>query len=404
MEFPRHDAHVLVAPAGEIHDQNVIRRQLWRQPDTFRHCVRALERGHNAFGPGQPHGRLQGLFIGSRNILRPTRVMQGRMLRPDGGVVQAGGDRVGQRDLASIVLQEVRVGALQHAGASAVEAGGVAAQRRATAARLDADQPDTRLIDKVIERANRIGPATHAGQHCRRQPGFLLQDLLLDLLPDHAMKVTDHGWVRMRAEDAAQQIMRRAHVGDPIPHGFIDGVFQRSGAGTDAADLRPEQAHAVYIQLLTAHIFLAHVDNAFHAEEGAHGRGGYSVLPSAGLGDDAVLAHAARQQSLAEAVVDLVGAGVQQILAFEVNACPAQLPGQALCQVERRRTSGIVPEQQIELGVKDRVSLRLGIGVLQLLERRHKGLWNIAPPVGAKSAGNGVGRCAHDLPHLPTFA
>ena len=55
----------------------------------------------------------------------------------------------------------------------------------------------------------------------------------------------------------------------------------------------PEQAHAVYVELLAAHVFLAHVHNAFHAEEGADGGRGYAVLPGAGFGDDAMLAHAA---------------------------------------------------------------------------------------------------------------
>ena len=130
----------------------------------------------------------------------------------------------------------------------------------------------------------------------------------------------------------------------------------------------PEQAHAVYVELLAAHVLLAHVHDAFHSEEGADGCSGYAMLPCTGFGDDAMLAHAARQQPLAKTVVDLVGAGVQQILAFEVNLCPAQLAGQPRCQVQRGGTPGIVPQQQIELGVKDRISLRFGIGVLQLLQ------------------------------------
>ena len=39
----------------------------------------------------------------------------------------------------------------------------------------------------------------------------------------------------------------------------------------------------------------------------------------AGLGDDALLAHAPRQQNLAEHVVHLVRAGVVEVLAFEID-------------------------------------------------------------------------------------
>ena len=44
------------------------------------------------------------------------------------------------------------------------------------------------------------------------------------------------------------------------------------------------------------------------------------MLTGAGLGDDPSLAHPLREYSLAERVVDLVGAGVQQVFALEVDA------------------------------------------------------------------------------------
>ena len=49
------------------------------------------------------------------------------------------------------------------------------------------------------------------------------------------------------------------------------------------------------------------------------------MLPCAGLGDDAMLAHALDQQRLSQAVVDLVGAGVEQIFALEIDFRAAQL-------------------------------------------------------------------------------
>ena len=166
----------------------------------------------------------------------------------------------------------------------------------------------------------------------------------------------------------------------------------------DPAHLCSEQAHAVYVELLAAHVFLAHVHNAFHAEQGTHGGRGYAVLPGAGFGDDAMFAHAAGKQALAKAVVDLVGAGVEQVLAFEVDFRPAQLAGQPRCQIQRRRASGVVPQQQVELSVEDWISLRFGIGLLQFFQRSHQGLGNITPPIGAKPAGNGISDGAHKFP------
>ena len=54
------------------------------------------------------------------------------------------------------------------------------------------------------------------------------------------------------------------------------------------------------------------------------------MLPRAGLRDDALLAHAPRQQPLAQRVVDLVRAGVQQVFALEINLRAAQLLRQPL--------------------------------------------------------------------------
>ena len=64
------------------------------------------------------------------------------------------------------------------------------------------------------------------------------------------------------------------------------------------------------------------------ADEGGGGGERDAVLPRARLGDELLLAHALGQQRLAEAVVDLVRAGVVQILALEVNLRAADLVGE----------------------------------------------------------------------------
>ncbi len=93
----------------------------------------------------------------------------------------------------------------------------------------------------------------------------------------------------------------------------------------DAAHFRAQQAHAEDVQLLPAHVFLAHVDDALEPKQRADRGRGDAVLARAGLGDDALLAHAPRQQALAERVVDLVRAGVQQVFALQVDLRAAEL-------------------------------------------------------------------------------
>ena len=107
----------------------------------------------------------------------------------------------------------------------------------------------------------------------------------------------------------------------------------------DRAHLRAEQLHAKDVRLLPLDVGRAHIDDAGEPEARADGGGGDAVLAGAGLRDDARLAHAAGEQDLAEAIVDLVRAGVVQLVALEVDLCAAAAPDAAetsrRCSVSR---------------------------------------------------------------------
>ena len=83
-------------------------------------------------------------------------------------------------------------------------------------------------------------------------------------------------------------------------------------------------------------IHFAHVNDAFQAEHGGDGGGGDAVLAGAGFGDDARLAHAPGEQDLADGVVDFVRAGVEQVLALEINLRAAQFARQPFGKIKRR--------------------------------------------------------------------
>ena len=151
-------------------------------------------------------------------------------------------------------------------------------------------------------------------------------------------------------EDAAQQIMRSADVCDPVAHRFVDGIFERRRARGHTAYFGAQQAHAINVQLLPPHVGFAHVDDAFHAEESANRGRGDAVLPGAGLRHNPALAHAPRQQTLAQAVIDLVRAGVQQVFAFQINLCTAKLLAKASRVIQRCGTTRIICQQVIQLG------------------------------------------------------
>ena len=119
--------------------------------------------------------------------------------------------------------------------------------------------------------------------------------------------------------------MGRLDVRDPVAHRLVDRVLERRGAARDRPDLRAEGVHPEHVRRLPADVLRAHVHDARQVEQGAGGRRRDAVLAGPGLGDDPGLAEPPGEQRLAERVVDLVGAGVGEVLALEVEpqASPA---------------------------------------------------------------------------------
>jgi len=102
-------------------------------------------------------------------------------------------------------------------------------------------------------------------------------------------------------------------------------------------DARAEQFHALHIRALTARVLDAHVDDALEIEQRTDGRRGDTVLAGASLGDDPPLAHSLSEQRLPECVVDLVRAGVVEILALEIDR-PTDVLGEPASAIQRRRS------------------------------------------------------------------
>ena len=192
------------------------------------------------------------------------------------------------------------------------------------------------MLDERIKHARRVAAAADAGDHHVGQAAELFAALLDRFSADDRLKIADDQRKRMRADDGADDVMRGCRR-DAIQSRIASLMASRSVreplvTGRTSA---PSSLHAEDVELLAADVFFAHVDDAFQAEVGTGGGGGHAVLAGAGLGDHAVLAHAQREQRLAERVVDLVGAGVVQVFALQVDLRPAALFGEPLGEIER---------------------------------------------------------------------
>ena len=180
----------------------------------------------------------------------------------------------------------------------------------------------------------------------------------------------------MRSRSGTEQVVRVFGVGDPIPHGIVDGVFERGAAAADDVQRGAEEFHALDVLLLPLNIHRAHVDLDGDAQQRAdHGRR-YSVLTGAGLGNDPILAKSAGQQALTDRVVGLMRPSMQQVFALQVDPPTAALR-EVLGQVQRRRSAGVVLEQAVKLRHEAFVFLGVQKAGFDLMQRRHQRLRHV---------------------------
>ena len=167
------------------------------------------------------------------------------------------------------------------------------------------------------EDADGVGAAAHAGHDHVGIAAGEGTALLPGLVADDPVELPDHPRVGVRAHHRAEAVVGDLDVGHPGPQRVVHRVLQRAGAALDGDHLGPQQPHAEHVQRLARHVDRAHVHDAVHAQQRGGRGGGDAVLAGAGLGDQPRLAHPPGEQRLAQHVVDLVAAGVVEVLPLE---------------------------------------------------------------------------------------
>ena len=114
----------------------------------------------------------------------------------------------------------------------------------------------------------------------------------------------------MGADSTSNDVVRVAHGGHPVAHGFVYRIAKSSTARSHWADFRSHRLHFKNIKFLPADIFLAHVNPAGEIEKSASCGGRDAMLAGPGFSDYSFLAHSFRKKSLPDGIIYLVGTGM----------------------------------------------------------------------------------------------
>ena len=240
---------------------------------------------------------------------------------------------------------------------------------------LDAEKLDRGVWNEGCEHPDGIATSANARDDCIRELSRLLQHLFPALSPNDRLEISHDGGERVGTDGAPDNVVRRAHVGDPVAQRLVHRVLQGAAPGLNATDFSAQNAHPEDVQLLPLHVHLTHVNDTGHAEESARRRCRDAMLPGPSLRNDPCLAQLLCEQSLSQSVVDLVRTGVGEILALEPDAGAAAVLGEPLRVVERSRTTDVVAAERLELGLEFGVFGAPYVLFLELPGRVSEGQW-----------------------------
>ena len=324
------------------------------------------------------------LLIRHGHIFRAPDVVQVSVLRPHAGIVQSGGNGIHGRDLAIFVLAEPGFHPVKNTHPARIHGGGRFKGIDSSSRRFRADQPHRRIVNEMIEAADGVGASAHAGDHRVGKPSLLFHELLFDFLRDHRLKIPHDGGERVRPHHRTEAVVGVADPGGPLAHGFRNRVLQRGSPGPYRDDFGSEQTHAVDIEGLPPGILLSHENHALHSHQRCRRGRCHPVLACARFRDQTGLSHFFCKKRLSQHVVDLVRAGMVQILPFEIDFRAAKILRHFFRKIEPRRPSRIFVKKCCEFPVKFRIVFISVIGFFQLDHRIHQRLRNVLPSVDAE--------------------
>ena len=242
----------------------------------------------------------------------------------------------------------------------------------------------------VISSVGRYGTDASGGGSGRRMAGHR-QELFTRLLPDAELEVAHHQREGMRPEhraDAVDRILVILRIG--LESG-IHRLFQCLQPEGDGNHFRSENLHAGHVGRLLGDIDFPHVNFTLQPKVGGGSGERHTVLAGAGFRNQPFLAHEFGEQTFSHAVIELMGAGMVEILPLEVDLAVAQQSRQPVTMINRSRPSLKLPPDAAQLVDEVRRAADGLVGILNLLERRHKFRRKISAAVRSEPAvGGGI--------------
>ena len=153
-------------------------------------------------------------------------------------------------------------------------------------------------------------------------------------------------------------------------------------AGVHANHLGAEQLHPVNVERLPAHVSSVPMYTRHRRPRSAAAVATATpCCPAPVSAMTRALPIRRASRALGERVVDLVRAGVAEILAFEVDRGAAEVPGETGRVRDRRRPAAVVFQQIGQLAPEGAVAAGVLPGLRKFLQRRHQRLRHEPPAV-----------------------
>ena len=309
--------HVLITAAGEVDEDGAVVHGLGKLHGVG-NGVGTFDGGDYALEASQLIESINGLLVVHNVILNSAKLMEEGVLRAGGGIVQTAGYGVNGSGLAVFILEHDGIKAMHNALGAILQAGCMVAKLGTAAKRLNAIDIDG-VIEEAGEHTGGVGAAANAGNNGIGQLTGHGGELVAGFNANDGLEVSYHQGEGMGAQNGAYAVDGVLIVlGIGIESGvncFLEGLE----AFFDLDNICAQNLHSGNVGSLLFDINSAHINIALQTEISGGGGKGNTVLTGAGFGDYALFAHIFGKEGFAHAVVELMSAGVVEVLALGIK-------------------------------------------------------------------------------------